>query len=78
MSRTADREFEERLIAAQVIIDSQPYAVMSNRTRPAVGTSWGIVHWKTAESLAVLYPGTYRITRRGHRIRNVRRHPEEA
>jgi hypothetical protein len=74
-------EFWDRIIAARKIIDTQPYAVMSNRTKPSYvsygATVWGIVHWKTAESLAALFPATYRISRRGRHIRNIKLHPEE-
>jgi hypothetical protein len=69
--------FEDRLEAARAIIDAQPYAVMSSRTKPAHGSAWGIVHWRTAETLVKLYPLTYRITWRGRRIRNINLHPEE-
>jgi hypothetical protein len=76
----ASLAFWDRLTAAREIIDAQPYAVMSSRTKPptADGRAWGIVNWRTAESLATLMPETYKITRRGRRIRNIKLHPDES
>lgn len=69
---------EDRRTAARAIIDAQEFAVMSSKTKPASGRNWGIVHWRTAESLARLMPETYRIERRGRRIRNIKLHPDES
>lgn len=56
-------DFWDRQVEARRIIDSSSGGVCSVSSRTSEGEE--IIHWRTAESLVHLMPGTYRMTHVG-------------